>query len=97
MCQTRIYLFVSLFLKKSIRPGFLLVSCKLELGICLIIPDVLLKFSPAFQETEEAFERCSTKVFVQQNDVMKYSSSAPVVKRRKTLPANLLKIVLRQR
>ena len=38
--------------------GFL----KLELAIYVIIPDVSLKFCPAFQKTEAAFGRCSTKV-----------------------------------
>ena len=70
------------------------VSYKLELGICLIILDVSLNFSPVFQNIEAAFERCSTKVFVQQNNVMKYSSAAPVVKSRKVVHANLLKIEL---
>ena len=69
------------------------VSYNLELGICLIIPDVSLKFSPPFQNIEAAF-RCPTKRAVQKNDMMKHSTFAPVVKNRKKLHANLLKIVL---
>ena len=38
-----------------------------ELGICLILPDVSRKYSPAFQNIEVAFERCSTKVVAQQD------------------------------
>ena len=53
-----------------------------------------LNFSPVFQNIEAALERCSTKVFVQQNNVMKHSSAAPMVKSRKVLHANLLKIEL---
>ena len=55
-------------------------SCtyKLAFGICLIIPDVFLKFSPALKNTKAAFERCFTKVVVQQNDAIKYSSSVNV-------------------
>ena len=69
----------------------MLVSNKLELGICVIILDVLVKFSLVFQNTEAAFGRCSTKTVVQQHDVMKYSFSTPVVKSRKVLHPNLLK------
>ena len=47
--------------------------------------EISLKFSPAFQNTEAASKRCSTKVVVQQNDMMKYSSSGPVVKSRKSV------------
>ena len=63
----------------------------MELRICLIIPDVSLKFSPAFQNIETAFKRCFLKEVVQQNYVMKYSSSAAVFKGWKELHANLLK------
>ena len=52
----------------------------MEIGIFLIILDISLKVSPAFQNTEADFELCCTKVVGQQNGVMKYSSSAPVVK-----------------
>ena len=52
--------------------------------------------SRAFQNMEAAFERCSTKV-VQQNDVKKYNSSAPVVKGRKAYQTNLQKITFHQR
>ena len=92
MCQTRIYLFVSLFLQKIWLP--ILVSYKLELRICLILVDVALKFSPAFQNKEAAFKRCFTKEVVQQNEVIKYNSPGQVVKGRKALHANLLKIAL---
>ena len=81
-----------MFLQK-IR-GRVLVSYKLELEICLIIPEVSLMFSSASYNTESAFERCSTKTVVQQNDVMKYSSSVLVVKSWKELQANLLKTEL---
>ena len=84
----------TLFLQK-IRPP-VLVSYKLELKICLIILDVSQKFSSVCHNTEAAFRRCFTKLFVQQNDVMKYSSSAPVVKIRKALHTNLLKIAPHQ-
>ena len=71
-----------------------LVSYKLKLEICIIISEVSLIFSSAFQNTEEVFERCSTKTGVQQNDVLKHSSSALVVKGRKALHTNLLKTEL---
>ena len=58
--------------------------------------ECFLKIFPAFQNIEAAFERCSTKVF-HQNDVMKYNASAPVVKSGKTLHGNLLKITLHHR
>ena len=89
ICQTRINLFVSLFLQNIRRP--VLVSFKLELGICLIIRDVSLEFPPDFWNTEATFKRCSIKVVVQQNDVMKYSPSVPEVKIRKPLHVNLTK------
>ena len=76
-CQTRIYLFVS-FLFHKIRRRV------------LIIPEVPLIFSPVFQNTEAAFKRCSTKIIVQQNDVMKHNSPALVVKSTKPLHENLL-------
>ena len=56
----------------------------------LIIPEVPLIFSPVFQNTEVAFQRCSTKIIVQQNDVMKHNSPALVVKSMKPLHENLL-------
>ena len=92
MCQTRIYLFVSLFLQKIWLP--ILASYKLELRICLFLLDVALNFSPAFQNTEAAFEWCFTKEVVQQNEVIKYNSPGQVVKGRRALYANLLKIAL---
>ena len=52
----------------------------MALGIFLIISDVSVKFPPSFPNTEAAFNRCSTKIVAQQNYVMKYSSSAPLVK-----------------
>ena len=81
--QLRIILFAFLFLQK-IRLSAQ-VSFKVKLRLCIIIPDVCLKFSAAFQNIEAAFKRCSTKEVVQQNDTMKYSSSATVVKSRKAL------------
>ena len=95
MCQIRICIFVSLFLKKIRRP--VLVSYKLELGICLIISDVSLKFSSAFQNKGATLERCSPKLVILKKHVMKCSSSVPVVKSRKALHANLLKIALPHR
>ena len=95
MSQTRIYLFVSLFIQKIRRA--VLVYYKLELGICLIIADIFLKFPQCFRTPEVAFERCSTEVIAQQNAVMEYRCAAPVVKSRKALHANLLKIKLYQR
>ena len=69
MWQTRIYLFVSIFLQRIRQSAQ--VSYKVELGIFLIIPDIFLKFSLPFQNIEAAFERCLTKgVVQQQNDVM---------------------------
>ena len=50
--------FVFLCLQKIRCPA--LVSYKLELGIPLIIRNIFLKVSTAFQNTESAFERCST-------------------------------------
>ena len=82
----------SLLLQKIRLP--VLVFYKLELEVSLIILDVSLKFSQSFQNIEAAFKKCSTKLVVQQNDVMKYSSSAPMVKTRKVFLANLLKIEL---
>ena len=52
----------------------------MEIMIFLIILDISRKVSPAFQNTEAAFELCCTKVVGQLNGVMKYSSSAPMVK-----------------
>ena len=66
--QTRFNLFVSLFCFR--RP--LLISYKLGLGICLIVPDIFQKFSQFLQKTEVAFERCSTRVVFQQNDMQIY-------------------------
>ena len=91
-CQTRIYLFVSLFIQK-IRYR-VLVSYILELGVCLIILDVFLKLSLAFRNTGAALDRCCTKIVAQQNNVMKHSFSAPVVKSKKALHVNLLKTEL---
>ena len=91
-CQTKIYLFVSLFLQKIRRR--VLASYKLKLEICLIILEVFLIFAPAFHDTQAAFEKCSTKIVFQQNDVVKHSSSALVVKSRKALHANLIKAEL---
>ena len=91
MYQTRIYFFISLFLQK-IR-CLLQVSGKLRFGICLIIPNVYLKFFPAYQNIEVAFERYhKSTLFVQTCD--EYSTSPPVVKRRKTFSANSLIIAL---
>ena len=75
----------------------MLVFNKLELGICVIILDVLVEFSLVFQNTEAAFGRCSTKIIVQQDDVMKYSFYAPVVKIRKVLHPNLLETEIYRR
>ena len=86
MRQTRIYIFVFLFLFCFRRP--LLVFYKLELGICLITPGTSLKFSPALQNIEAAFKRCSAKVIVQENDVLKSGSSKSVFKNRKALHGN---------
>ena len=93
--ETRIYIFVSLFLQKGRRR--VPVFYKTELEICLIIPEVSLIFSAAFQNTEAAFERCSIKIVVQQNDMMKHSSSALVIKSRKAFHTNLLKTELYHR
>ena len=82
--------FVSLLFQK-IRCSVLL-SFKLKLETCPIMPKVSLIFSPAFQDTE-AFMGWSTRIGVQQN-VMKHSFSALVVKSRKTLHVNLLKTKL---
>ena len=91
MYQTRIYFFISLFLQK-IR-CLLQVSGKLGFGICLIIPNVSLKFFSADQNIEVAFERYhKSTLFVQTCD--EYSTSPPVVKRRKTFSANSLIIAL---
>ena len=51
-------------------------------------------FSQFFLNTGAASKRCSIKAVVSQNDLIKYSSSAPGVKSRKALWANLLKIAL---
>ena len=61
------------------------VSYKLELEICLIIPDILRIF------------RTQKEVSRRANDIIIYSSSAPVVKSGKELNTNLLKILLRHR
>ena len=89
------YLIVSSFLQKIRRP--VLISNKLELGICLIIQTVSYNFLQLFRTKNTAFESCSIKVVIQKNDVMKYSSSWPVVKRRKALYVNLLKITFHHR
>ena len=68
---------------------------KVEFGICLIIPDISLKISPVFHNAKASSMRCSTKWFFSKNDVMKYSSSAPVVKSGKHyIFKNLLKVAL---
>lgn len=64
-CDKQEFTFLFLFFLQEIRL-LVLVSYKLEPGVCLIIPDVSRKFSPAFQKLEAAFERWSTKVVVQQ-------------------------------
>ena len=55
-CVKQEFILFFLFLQKITRP--IPVSQKLELEICLIIPDVSIKFSPAFQNIEAAFEKC---------------------------------------
>ena len=89
--QTRIYLFVFLLLQKIRRR--VLVSSKVKLEICLVIPEVSLIFSQPFQNLEATFGRCSTKIVVQQNHLIRHSS-AQVVKSRIVLDANLLKTEL---
>ena len=88
-CQTRIYLFVSSKIKT------LCTSCR-ETGTLNLsnYSGCFLIISTAFQKTETAFERCSTKLVLQQNDVVEYSSSVLVVKSRKALHTNLLKTEL---
>ena len=76
LCQTKIYFFC-FFVSRPV-----LVSHKLELGTFLIIPGVFLKPSPAFQNTEATFGKCSAKEVVQQNDVMKCDSSILVARKR---------------
>ena len=68
--------------------------CQTKTYLFVSFLDVYLKFSPAFQDLEAAFERCFTEAVVQQNDVVKYSSSALMVKSRKALHANLLKFAI---
>ena len=58
--HARIYLFVSLFLQKTRRR--VLVSKRLELEVCLNIPEVSLTFSRVFQNTEAAFEISFSKI-----------------------------------
>ena len=71
MYQTRIYFFISLFLQK-IR-CLLQVSGKLRFGICLIIPNVYLKYFPAYQNIEVAFERYhKSTLFVQTCDEIQH-------------------------
>ena len=53
----------------------MLVTCKLELGIFLIISDVTLTSSPHFPPL-----RCSIKVVVQQNDVDEIKFTAQKMK-----------------
>ena len=91
-CQTRIYFFLSLFLKKDhgLFTSFLQTGAE-NLSHYF---SVSLKFSKNFQNTEAAFERCSEKIVVWQNDLMKYSNSTALVKRRKALHKNLLKTEL---
>ena len=95
MSQTRIYLFVSLFIQKIRRA--VLVYYKLELGICLIIADIFLNFSPAFQNTRSSFREVFHRSHCSASTVMEYRCSAPVIRSRKALHANLLKIKLYQR
>ena len=49
-------------------------------GTFLIIPEVCLRIFPNFPNTEAAFEWCSTKVVVLQNDVIRCSYCTLVVK-----------------
>ena len=92
ICQARIYLFVSSKNQTS-------CTSFLQTGTWNLshYSGCFLKFSPTFQNTEAAIQRCFTKVVVQQHDVMNYSSFAPVVKSRKAFHPNLLKITLHHR
>ena len=66
------------FFKKSLFP--LLVFYKLEPGICIIIPDISLKFSLAFQNIELVSRGVPQKYkFVQHRDVMKYISVINII------------------
>lgn len=56
-------LFVSFSLPKLIR--LVLISNTLQPGILLVIPNVSLKTSATFQNTEATSERCYTKVALQ--------------------------------
>ena len=67
----------------------------LQLVICLFIMGASLKFSLPSENIKATFKRRYIKGVFKQNDVMKYSS-APVVKSRKPLHANLLKIALHE-
>ena len=69
----------------------------MELGICLISPDVLLKFSPAFQNLEAVSRGVLQKLYSGKWCDEIYSSPVPIVKRRKGLHAYLLKIELHHR
>ena len=80
-----------LFLQNICGP--VVVSYKLELGILFNYSESF----PAFQNKEAALERCSTKVAVRQNVVMKYNSSAPVLKSRKALHTTLQKTAIRKK
>ena len=84
MCQAGIYLFVSLFLRKIRRP--VLVSNKLELGICLIILDVSLNFSQ-FSDHSSSFREVYSLTCVE----------IQLRKSKKALHANLIKVALYHR
>ena len=71
--KTGIYFF-AFFFRLKIRLS-VLVTCKLELGIFLIISDVTLTSSPHFPPL-----RCSIKVVVQQNDVDEIKFTAQKMK-----------------
>ena len=84
MCQTRIYLFVSLFVQYQTSCTSLLQVATWNLSN---YSGCLPKFFHSFSEHESSFR----KVFLKR----KFSSSAPVAESRKALHANLLKIALR--
>ena len=66
------------------------VDC--QQGTFLIIPDVSLRISPNFQDTETPFERCFTKVVALEKAEMRCSYSTLVVKSLKKYFEKNLKV-----
>ena len=89
MCQTTIYLFVSSKNQTSCT-SFLQTGTWNLPNYFGCFPKVF----PIFSEHRSSFEEVFQKIVVQQNVLMKYSTSAPVAKIKKALHTHLIKTEL---